>query len=167
MAKEVKGLITEELRRRLDGVDGLVMVDTTGFDAHQAEEFRRELREANLQMMVVKNSLARRALEDVGLGGAGECIQGPTALLFGEDGPVRVTIQVVDLLQQFVATPITLGQPLGEGIPVEDLEYGEPGRYEVVWDGKNLKGARVASGTYFVRLRVGDLTRVMKVILPK
>jgi hypothetical protein len=87
--------------------------------------------------------------------------------LFGEDRPVRVTIQVVDLLQQFVATPTTIaGSPIGEGIPVEDLEFGDPGRYEVVWDGKNLKGAKVASGTYFVRLRVGDLTRVMKVFFP-
>jgi large subunit ribosomal protein L10 len=91
MAKEVKGLITDELKSRLEGLDGLVMVDTTGLDAHQAEAFRRELREANLQMLVVKNSLARRALEDVGLGPAGECIQGPTAILFGEDGPLAIS----------------------------------------------------------------------------
>lgn len=91
MAKEVKGIITEELRRRLDGLDGLVLVDTTGFDALRAEEFRRELREANLHMLVVKNSLAKRALEEVGLGPAGECIQGPTAILFGEDGPLAIS----------------------------------------------------------------------------
>ena len=33
-------------------------------------------------------------------------------------------------------------------------EYRQPGRYEVVWDGRDRGGREVASGVYFYRLEV-------------
>lgn len=86
MARSVKEFILNELKGRLSDRDGMVLVDTTGLDAQNAEEIRTQLRSNGLQMMVVKNTLARKVLEEMGLTEVGKQLQGPTALLFGDDG---------------------------------------------------------------------------------
>ncbi len=43
----------------------------------------------------------------------------------------------------------------------------EPGRYEVVWDGRDNSGADVVSGIYFYRLKVNDFAEVKKTTLIK
>lgn len=46
-------------------------------------------------------------------------------------------------------------------------ETKKPGDYTVRWDGRNHHGAKVASGTYFYQLTVGDFTSAKKAILLK
>jgi hypothetical protein len=41
----------------------------------------------------------------------------------------------------------------------------KPGRYEVVWDGKDNKGSDVASGVYFYRIQSVDLVDCKKMLL--
>lgn len=45
-------------------------------------------------------------------------------------------------------------------------EY-EPGRYELLWDGKDRFGKDVASGMYFYRLSTFATTQTMKMILSR
>ena len=40
-----------------------------------------------------------------------------------------------------------------------------PGRNEVVWDGSGDRGARVAPGVYFLRLRSGDSELTQRLVL--
>lgn len=91
MAKVVKKLIVEELRERLQGVDGWVLVDTTGLDAQSAEGIRTELREAGLRMIVLRNSLARKVFEEMGVTVGEDHLQGPTALLYGGTGALSIS----------------------------------------------------------------------------
>ena len=42
-------------------------------------------------------------------------------------------------------------------------EYGA-GTHAVSWDGRDASGARVAAGTYFVKLAAGDVTQTRKVV---
>ncbi len=63
MSKYVKDLVTRDIQRRLDGVEDAVLVSYVGMDANATNELRGELDEKNIKMMVVKNSLARRATE--------------------------------------------------------------------------------------------------------
>jgi flagellar hook assembly protein FlgD len=43
----------------------------------------------------------------------------------------------------------------------------EAGRHNTVWDGRDQRGLRVASGVYFYRLESGDLLRTRKMVLLK
>jgi len=74
--------------------------------------------------------------------------------LFEEGKPVMVSIRIYNILSQFVAAPLALGHRGGEGLPLLQLEYTAPGRYEAHWDGRDRHGKQVASGVYFVQLRV-------------
>ena len=74
--------------------------------------------------------------------------------LFEEGNPVIVSIRIYNILTQFVAAPVALRYPGGEGLPLLQLEYTSAGRYEAHWDGRDRHGKQVASGVYFVQMRV-------------
>jgi hypothetical protein len=58
-----------------------------------------------------------------------------------------VTMRIFNVLQQLVSYPTALSHPAGEGVPVQALEYTSPGRHEAFWDGHDLNGRPVASGS--------------------
>jgi len=74
--------------------------------------------------------------------------------LFEDGETVTVSLRVYNILQQFVAAPKAVRYPGGDGLPLLQLEYRTPGRYEASWDGKDRNGKPVASGVYFVQMRV-------------
>lgn len=87
--------------------------------------------------------------------------------LFVDGAPVVVSVRIYNLLQQHIATPVALRHPVGEGVPVLQLEYTAPGRYETRWDGKDRNGRQVASGVYFVRLTVNGVSKLMRMFVAK
>ena len=87
--------------------------------------------------------------------------------LFAEGAQVRVMVRIYNVLRQLVAAPTALNHALGEGQPVEDLEYATPGRHEAYWDGRDRSGAQVASGVYFVQLVVNGQSQVRKMFVTK
>ncbi len=90
MSKYVKNLMTDELRRRLEGVGDALLVDVIGLNANSNTVLRRRLREKNIQLMVVKNSLARRATEGTPLAPAFAEAEGTLAILWGGEDIVSV-----------------------------------------------------------------------------
>jgi len=87
--------------------------------------------------------------------------------LFQSEQPVRVTIRVYNMLSQLVASPTALRHPGGDGTPVTNLEYSQPGRYEAFWDGRDRRGAQVASGVYFVQLIVNGQSEIKRMLVAK
>lgn len=59
-----------------------------GLTVKELAELRGALRAANAQMRIVKNTLARRAVAEVGIDGLDEMLTGPTGLVFCQDDPV-------------------------------------------------------------------------------
>ena len=74
--------------------------------------------------------------------------------LFADGKTVTVSLRVYNILQQFVAAPVALRFPGGDGLPLLQLEYSTPGRYEAFWDGRDRNRKPVASGVYFVQMRI-------------
>ena len=67
--------------------------------------------------------------------------------------PAKVTIHILNVLQQLVATPLAMDNPAGNG-PVQDLLYTQPGEYKAFWDGTDRTGRKAASGIYYAVLVV-------------
>lgn len=87
--------------------------------------------------------------------------------LFDTGEPVAVSIRIFNILQQFVAAPVALGFMGGEGLPMLQLEYTSPGRYEAFWDGRDRDGSQVASGVYFVQMLVNGQMSIRKMFVRK
>lgn len=97
MSKYVKNLMTDELTRRLDGVNDLLLVNVIGIDANSSVELRRRLREKNIHLAVIRNSLARRATEGTALAPAFEGAEGNNAVVWGGEDFVSLAKEVIDL----------------------------------------------------------------------
>ena len=65
-----------------------VIVDYRGLTVEEVTALRTELREAGVEMKVIKNSILRRAAEANGLEGLEEVFQGPTAVAFSKEDVV-------------------------------------------------------------------------------
>jgi large subunit ribosomal protein L10 len=97
MSKFVKELITTQLKGRLDGVKDLFLVSVVGLDANKNSALRKELRSKGIQMMVVKNSLARRATEGTEAAPAFDGAQGTLAVVWGEMDAPALAKEIVRL----------------------------------------------------------------------
>ena len=97
MSKYLKNLMAEELKGRLAEVEDALVVDVIGMEANATVELRKELREKNIQLMVVKNSLARRATEGTALATAFEGSEGTLAVIWGCEDVVSLAKEVTRL----------------------------------------------------------------------
>ena len=66
----------------------VLLSDFTGMNVETATEIRRRFREESVKFRVVKNSLARRALERTGAKDLAERLTGPNAVVLSESDPV-------------------------------------------------------------------------------
>jgi len=97
MSKFVKDLVTDQLKRELSGVQDLLLVNVVGLPANRTSALRRALRQKNIKLMVIKNSLARRATEGTELAAAFEGSQGTLAMVWGASDIVALAKEVVKL----------------------------------------------------------------------
>ena len=97
MSKYVKELVTRDIQRRLDGVEDAVLVSCVGMDANTTNELRGELATKDIHMLVVKNSLARRATEGTSLAPAFEGARGQVGVCWGSTDFVSLVKEVVKL----------------------------------------------------------------------
>jgi ribosomal protein L10 len=97
MSKFVKNLISDELRRRLEGVENALLVSVAGLDANKNSRLRKTLREKNIELMVVKNSLAARATEGTPLAAAFQEMEGSLAVVWGAEDIVSLAKHITAL----------------------------------------------------------------------
>lgn len=96
MSRYLKQLITEEFKRRWDGVSQAVAVNLTGLDAVTNNQLRLELADKGIEVMIIRNSLARRAAEGTPLAAMFDDLSGQVAVCWGGE-------DVVDLAKKLVA----------------------------------------------------------------
>jgi large subunit ribosomal protein L10 len=100
MSKYVKDLITKDLQKRLEGVSDALLVDVIGIENNKAVELRKRLRQKKINLLVVKNSLARRATEGTSLAPAFESTEGRMALIWGGDDIVSLAKEIIQIVEK-------------------------------------------------------------------
>lgn len=99
MSKFVKDLITQDLRNRLQGVEDALLVDVIGLENNKNVALRQRLRKKNIHLLVVKNSLARRATEGTRLAPAFDSAGGTLALIWGGEDIISLAKEVVSIAE--------------------------------------------------------------------
>jgi large subunit ribosomal protein L10 len=95
MSKQLKNLITNELRQRLEGVSDALLVNVIGLNSANTFALRKELREKNIQLLVIKKSMAQRATEGTPLSAAFEGTEGSLAVVWGAEDFVSLAKEIV------------------------------------------------------------------------
>ena len=83
MKRNDKEQLVRELKEKIEGATALYYTDFTGLNVKRMTQLRRELRKANVEYVVIKNTLALRAVNESGL--VGERLRGPTGLVVTKD----------------------------------------------------------------------------------
>ena len=97
MSKFVKQLVTNDIAKRLDGVQYLVLVGLTGIDANKTVSLRATLASKGINLLVIKNSLAKRATEGTSIAAAFQNMTGAYALCWGASDIVTLAKELVKL----------------------------------------------------------------------
>jgi large subunit ribosomal protein L10 len=88
MNKEQKAQAVEEIASGLTEAEAIFAIDYRGISVPQAKELRVKLSESDAAFKVVKNRLAKRAVEQTGTEGLDGLLEGPTALTLIKGDPV-------------------------------------------------------------------------------
>ena len=88
---EKKAEVVKEIVDNLKESSGTVFVDYRGLTDEELTQLRRKLREQNAKIKVYKNTLAKRALDELNLS-LDSCVEGPSAIVFSTDevSPIKV-----------------------------------------------------------------------------
>ena len=83
MKRSEKEQLVVELREKISGAAALYYTDFTGLNVKRMTDLRRKLRAAGVEYVVIKNTLALRAVSESGL--VSTKLKGPTGIVVGKD----------------------------------------------------------------------------------
>ena len=83
-----KPAIVEEVTEKFKTAASVVIVDYRGLTVDEVTKLRKQLRDANVEIRVIKNSILSRAAKAAGLEGLDEVFTGPTAVAFSNEDVV-------------------------------------------------------------------------------
>lgn len=92
---EAKKVVVESIKEKIQNSKSVVFVKSIGLSVSEDTELRRELRKNNVEYKVLKNTLVRRAFNDLGVKDFDADLNGPTSVAFGEDevGASKVIVE--------------------------------------------------------------------------
>ncbi|MDE7453911.1 MAG: 50S ribosomal protein L10 [Clostridia bacterium] len=82
---EAKKVVVQEITEKIKAAKSVVLVDYNKLTVAEVSELRNKCKQANCEYKVYKNTLVRKAFNDLGYKDFDEDLNGPTAVTFGAD----------------------------------------------------------------------------------
>jgi large subunit ribosomal protein L10 len=114
----------EELRERLARCTVAISADYRGLSVSEMGALRRRLREAEVELRVVKNRLFRLAAQAAGQPRAADLAEGPTAVAFGYEDVTAPAKALIDYIRS-ARSAFTLRRAFLEGQILEERDISE------------------------------------------
>ncbi len=102
------------LRAKLDETKAIILSDYRGLNVQQMAELRGRLREAAVELQVVKNTLARRATAETTYEQLADYFVGPTSIAFATDDAVAMAKALTDYAKNEPTLEIRVGMVEGQ-----------------------------------------------------
>ena len=118
MNKTEKQQLITELTDKIKGAKALYYTDFTGLSVKRMTDLRRRLRKAGVEYVVIKNTLALRAVNESGLVGAR--LKGPTGVVVTKD-PVGAAKVLQDFAKENDQKPAIKGGML-DGAQIDEAQ---------------------------------------------
>ncbi len=104
-----KAELVDAVAEKMKSAVSLVVVDSRGLTVEQDTVLRRNLREAGVELKVIKNSILKRAAQKAGLEGLEDLFVGPSAVAFSSEDVVAPAKIVFDFAKEAEALEIKGG----------------------------------------------------------
>lgn len=109
------------LRIRFGEASSAILSDYRGLDVQQLSELRNRLRDAEVELQVVKNTLARRAVKETRFAGLGDQFVGPTSVALTRGDVISMAKVLTEYAKQQPALEIRSGLIEGKLVSPQDI----------------------------------------------
>lgn len=118
MNRTEKQQLVDDLSTKIKGAKALYYTDFTGLNVKRMTELRRRFRKAGVEYVVIKNTLALRAINESGL--TGTRLRGPTGVVVSKD-PVAAAKLLTDFAKENDQKPAVKGGML-DGAAIDEAQ---------------------------------------------
>ena len=84
MSKQLKRYLASDVKTRLGDARDVVVVQVAGLTVEKSNDLRGKLRAEGATMTMLRNRVAMKAFEDLGMDGLGDVLEGMSAIAHGE-----------------------------------------------------------------------------------
>lgn len=122
MPSPEKKAAVEAIKEMLSTAKVAVLTDFRGLNVHDLAELRAKLRGAGVEYKVVKNTLTKRAAQELKLGALDPYLEGPTAVAVGHDDEVAPAKLLAEFAKDHAELQLKCGMIAGEVIDTERVK---------------------------------------------
>ncbi len=105
----------ETIKERFQKAHGVVAVRYSGITVGEITSLRVKFRNAGVDYVVLKNTLVRRALDELGIKDLDHILEGPSAFAFGMNDPISPAKIVLEFINQSKSDKMKIKAGLAEG----------------------------------------------------
>ena len=117
---EQKAGVVSEIKGKFENAKSVVVFDYRGLSVAEVTDLRRKLRDAGADYKVYKNTLTKRALDELNID-MSEYLAGPSAITFGTD-ELSIVKVLNDFAKEHEALELKAGIVEGKVAGLEDLK---------------------------------------------
>ncbi len=156
--QEAKKLAVEDIKKLISSSKSVVLVDYRGTTVAQDTALRKNFRENNVAYKVIKNTLFKKACEQLGISGLDEALNGTTAFAFSGDDETLAPRLVKTAMKDNQNITIKAGLYNGKAVDEKQVVTlaSIPGKEQLV-----------AQLLYVLNAPVASLARAFKAIAEK
>lgn len=122
MNKSYKVTLVEELKDKFSRAEATFLAEYQGIKSTNMDTIRQTLRNESVEFKVVRNTLAKRAIEGTSLEAIGEHLKGPTALIFSYKDAAGAAKTLTQFSKDHPKLKLLLGSLGDKMIGVEEIK---------------------------------------------
>ena len=117
-----KEAIVQEVKEKLEKAKSTVLTDYRGLNVAEATQLRKKLREADVEYKVIKNTMTRFAVKELGLDELSPYLEGPTAIAFSYEDPAAAPKILTEFMKSSKKLTIKAGMLEGKIIDEDGVK---------------------------------------------
>ena len=163
--KESVNALVEKMQRAVSGV----LVDYRGLTVEEDTALRNELRKADVDYKVVKNTLTRFAANEIGYDDLDPFLHGPTSLAMTYEDPVAAAKTLVEFSKKHEALEVKAGFVDGKVLDANEIKQlaALPSREELVAKALGGLNAPISGFVHVLNANLRGLAIVLNAIAEK
>lgn len=118
---EAKKNAVEEIKNLINTSKSVVLVDYKGINVEQDTALRKSMRENNVTYKVIKNTLFKKACEQLNIAGLDEALNGTTAFAFGSEDETVAPRLVKKAMKDYTTLQIKAGVYNNKAIDAKEV----------------------------------------------
>ncbi len=167
MKVQQKQAVVEDLASKLKDAQAFYLTDFTGLNVKSMTDLRSRLRKAGVEYMVVKNTLAERALDGLDLPDIGQFFVGPTGLVISREDAVAAAKVLRDFAREHDDRPaVKVGVVERRAVNPEEVDRIAtlPPREQLLAELAGAMEAPLAQLAYVLQSMLGEFVGLLEAL---